>query len=245
MVDPKSVPYLGAAVATYRAGMRSHLLPIQPLGVCGWLCRSTLTQIGCWLRVIARSINKISQISNLKGNVDEHLSDTIKHMDRGVKSHAAESTLYAAIDVAITCLPLVDFFTLIPGVQQQLLMFGKFVCTKCLVDASQTHTHTHTHSLSLSSFVSARTQGAQIVAQSSSSAIGAASKAALSTTAGTAVLVGAAATSSNMHSEASRTVTDNFGSTKAFICYLGLPMDDDIHYKKYVCDAYANHECYA
>jgi hypothetical protein len=150
MVDPKSVPYLGAAVATYRAGMRSHLLPIQPLGVCGWLCRSTLTQIGCWLRVIARSINKISQISNLKGNVDEHLSDTIKHMDRGVKSHAAESTLYAAIDVAITCLPLVDFFTLIPGVQQQLLMFGKFVCTKCLVDASQTHTHTHTLSLSLS-----------------------------------------------------------------------------------------------
>ena len=49
-------------------------------------------------------------------------------MDRSIKAHAVESTVYATIDVALTCLPLVDFFSLIPGVQQQLLLFGKIVC---------------------------------------------------------------------------------------------------------------------
>jgi len=70
------------------------------------------------------------------------------------------------------------------------------------------------------------------VAQAGTSAFGSAANAAVSASSQTAVLLGTSAASGNV---TRNDLTENFGSSKAFICYLGLPMDNDIHYEKYVC----------
>ena len=81
------------------------------------------------LRPTAKSFKRLRQVDILKNKstTDDDLRPCFSSMKGGLQAHAAERTVYAALDVAFTCLPIADVFTMIPGLQQNLLLFGMLV----------------------------------------------------------------------------------------------------------------------